>query len=600
MRLYYHILLLLLPMHAFAQKTVIDSLQDALVTAKNNQEKLQTLRLLSGRLSIVSFNQTLKLTEAGFKLAEQFNDSLAMAELNRYSGISYYFKGDYETATEFLFKAAGIYERKGKRSELAAVSNDLAKLYRKTGDLKRAQQWYSKAMELYQQLNDSSGVQMIYNESGLVFEYMGAYDEALRRYQASLRYAELMNDEMGKSWSYSFIAGVYVLQNKFLLAEDYNLRSLEIRKRQKDSFALALCYSGLGTLYSAWGKFDKAQFYLDKSIQLAELYGYKELLSNNYAGLSNLYNRTGNYKKAFDYFAWHTQLKDSLFSAQKTRQIEELSTIYETNKKEQQIQLQQLTIRKRNLQLVLIAGASLLLLITTFLLYKRYQWRQQAKMQQQLALQQQASIRAVLEAEENERTRIAKDLHDSVGQMLSAARMNVSALIQDIPPGNPSLIAQVQKIAELVDESCTEVRAVSHSMMPAALQRNNLLEALQTLITRTTNNKIEIQFHTEGIPQHINPTTSSILYRIIQECISNALKHAEASLIDIALYYEPDGISIKMEDDGKGFLANATDNGTGMGLQNIKARIEYLNGTLEFQSAPQKGTLIAIFIPLNK
>jgi signal transduction histidine kinase len=111
---------------------------------------------------------------------------------------------------------------------------------------------------------------------------------------------------------------------------------------------------------------------------------------------------------------------------------------------------------------------------------------------------------------------------------------------------------------------------------------------------------VNIQFHAEGNWEHVDATTTSILYRIIQECIHNALKHAQAGMIDIALHMEPEGISVTIEDDGKGFDPDNPGAGSGIGLQNMRARVEYLKGSLEFQSAPGKGTLVAIFIPTAK
>jgi two-component system, NarL family, sensor kinase len=577
------------------QNPVIDSLRKIVQSDAPNEQKLSAYVSLSGRLSQYSFNETIRIAEEGLQIAGSRNDSLAWAELNRNMGVANYFKGEYERAASLFYAAAGLYERRQKAKELANVYNDIAKLYRKSRDLNRALQFYNKAMTLYQQLKDSSGVQMIYNESGVVFEYQGNYKEALRRYQASLQLATLLNDEAGKGWSYNFMGGVYVLQNKYELAEDYNLRALAIRQKTNDTFAIALSYSDLGNLYSTWGKYDRAKYYFENSNLIAEKMEFKELLSNNYAQMSQMANMTGNYKEALDYFTWHTQLKDSIFNAQKTRQIEEISTIYETSKRELQIQEQKQVIQKRNRLLFISLGVFLLGLLIAYLLYNRYKWKQQARLQTEIMNQQELAARAVLEAEEKERSRIAKDLHDGVGQMMSAARMNLSSFYNTIQDSNKDQQSSLTNIIKLVDDSCREVRSVSHSMMPSLLIQKGLTPALEEMAQRIDPEVLKIRLHYDGFPTTIQTQTETILYRVIQECINNTLKHAEAGYADISLIYDQDGISVTYEDDGKGFSSNEQKDG--IGLKNIVNRIHFLKGSIEIDSSPGNGTSIVIHIP---
>jgi two-component system, NarL family, sensor kinase len=580
-----------------AQDTTIDSLRATVQSAKKDETKLKAYVLLTGKLSLISFNETLRIGEEGLQLAAKLNDSLAYAELSRYVGVSNYFKGDYEKAAANYYVAAGIYERSGDQKALAYVYNDIAKLYRKTRDLKRAAENYEKALAAFRALNDSSGVQMILNESGVVYEYQGNHEEAIRRYKASLQIAEQLKDEAGKGWCYNFLAGVYALQSKFELAEDYNLRALGIRQKLKDTFAITLSYADLGVMYSSWGKYERAVYYLEESNKVAERMQYKELISNNYAELSRIANITGDYKRALDYYTWHTQLKDSLFNAQKTRQIEELSTLYETNKKEQQIQLQQLTIKKRNNLIVLILGFVVLAAIIAYLFYNRYRWKQQLKLQNEIMLQQELAAKSVLEAEEKERTRIAKDLHDGVGQMMSAARMNLSSYYNTATIPDDEQNKSLQNIIQLVDESCKEVRAVSHSMMPAALVSKGLPDAVAELTSKVSSDALKLNFYSEGFTERFDSNTETILYRIIQECVNNTIKHAEATALDISLINDEEGISVTIEDNGKGFAYDPLQPNEGIGLSNIRSRIQFLKGTVDFDSAPGKGTLVAIHVP---
>lgn len=592
--------LFILQVAVFAQDTTIDSLRVSIARATSDIDKLKAYVLLTSKLSRISFNETFKVGEEGLLLAAKLKDSVASAEINHSMGVSNYFKGEYEKAVAYYFYAQGIYERRNLWQKQAYAMNDLAKLYRKTRDLKRALRFYDSALELFRKLNDSSGIQMILNESGVVYEYQGDYEEAIRHYNAALKIATNLNDEAGKGWCYNFLAGAYVLQSKFELAEEYNLRALGIRQKLKDTFALTLSYADMGVMYSSWNKFERAVYYLEESNKFAERMEYRELLSNNYAALSRIANVTGDYKKALDYYTWHTQLKDSLFNAQKTRQVEELSTLYETNKKEQQIQVQQFTIKKRNQQIFFILLFTLLSAFVTYLFYNRYRWKQKVKLQTEILKQQELATQSILEAEEKERTRIAKDLHDGVGQMMSAARMNLSSFYNAMKIENAEQDKSLANIIHLVDDSCKEVRAVSHSMMPSALLNKGLPDAVEEVAGKINSNGLQVSFHSEGFTNRLNSTTESILFRVIQECISNSIKHAEAGTLDISLINDSDGISVTIEDNGKGFSAVQQQNEKGMGLSNIRSRIQFLKGTVDIDSSPGNGTLVAIHVPTQE
>lgn len=594
------LLFLFLQLAVFAQDTTIDSLRATIDRTTNDKVKLKAYILLTGKLSLISFNETIKVGEEGLLVASKLKDSVSYAELTRYLGMANYFKGDYEKSATYYFLAAGILERRNKQRELGYVINDIAKLYRKTRDLKRASVFYDQASTIFRSLNDSSGMQMIMNESGVVYEYQGNYEEAIRRYRASLQMSTVLNDEAGKAWSLSFLAGVYGLQSKFTQAEDFNLQALGIRQKLKDTFAITLSYSDLGIMYGAWSKYERAAYYLEESNKVAEKMQYKELLSNNYAELSRIANVTGDYKKALDFYTWHTQLKDSLFNAQKTRQIEELSTLYETNKKEQQIQVQQFTINKQNTQIFLILGFVAFAAVIGYLLYNRYRWKQQVKMQTEILKQQELAAQSILEAEEKERTRIAKDLHDGIGQMMSAARMNLSSFYNTAKIEDGDQSRSLVNIIQLVDDSCKEVRAVSHSMMPSALLNKGLSDAVEELTAKISNKELQVSFYSEGFSERLNTTTETILFRVIQECINNSIKHAEASTLHISLIHDNDGISVTIEDNGKGFSKDRQQNEDGMGLSNIKSRIQFLKGTVDIDSSPGNGTLVAIHVPTQQ
>jgi signal transduction histidine kinase len=212
--------------------------------------------------------------------------------------------------------------------------------------------------------------------------------------------------------------------------------------------------------------------------------------------------------------------------------------------------------------------------------------------------QQEIAVKAVIEAEENERQRIAKDLHDGVGQMMSAAKMNLSAFESEINFTSNEQKQSLEKVIQLVDESCKEVRTVSHIMMPNALLKNSLAAAIHDFVNKLNNKTLRAHVHTEGLDERMDSNIETVLYRVIQECVHNAIKHAGATTLDISLIRDKDGISGTVEDNGKGFDVTDKENFEGIGLKNIITRIEYLKGTVDFDSAPGRGTVVAFHAPL--
>jgi signal transduction histidine kinase len=157
---------------------------------------------------------------------------------------------------------------------------------------------------------------------------------------------------------------------------------------------------------------------------------------------------------------------------------------------------------------------------------------------------------------------------------------------------------EFEKIIGLVDESCKEIRSVSHNMMPNALLRNSLASAVREFIDKIEGKTMKIHLFTEGLDERLDSDIEIVLYRVIQECVNNVVRHANASTLDITILRDKEGISATIEDNGKGFDAKDNTKFEGIGMRNIITRIEYLKGTVEFDSAPGRGTAVLIQVPI--
>jgi signal transduction histidine kinase len=256
-----------------------------------------------------------------------------------------------------------------------------------------------------------------------------------------------------------------------------------------------------------------------------------------------------------------------------------------------------LEINKKNNTIAIIAIVAALILFIGYAFYRRNQLQQQAIFAEEQTKQREQITKAVIDAEEAERKRIASDLHDGVGQLFSAVKMNLAGLIDriDLPKDEDKFLAE--KTLALVDESCKEVRVISHKMMPNFLLKSGIASDIRNFIEKIDEQKLKITFETSGFTDQLEYNEEVILYRVIQELINNVIKHAEANELYLLLQKNKENILVEVSDNGKGFdFANIE---AGLGLKNIKVRLQYLKGTVAFLPNKPSGTTVKINIPLT-
>ena len=182
--------------------------------------------------------------------------------------------------------------------------------------------------------------------------------------------------------------------------------------------------------------------------------------------------------------------------------------------------------------------------------------------------------------------------------MMSVAKMNLSAYEHKASFSTAEEKADFERLIQLIDESCTEVRAVSHNMMPNALLKKSLGAAVREFISKLDSRRLAAHLYTEGLDERMDTNTEVVLYRVIQECVNNVIKHSDATTLDISIAKEKEQIAVTVEDNGKGFELSSKQASESMGLKNIRTRIQYLKGTVDFDTAPGKGTMVAIYVPV--
>jgi signal transduction histidine kinase len=314
---------------------------------------------------------------------------------------------------------------------------------------------------------------------------------------------------------------------------------------------------------------------------------------------------------ASEYFSEALILGDSLFKAETSEKVAEVEAQYQNEKKQKEIvqlekdkQIQSLSIKQKStLNSFLIASLGALIIVG-FLIYRNLRNRHQlAKQQDELQQQrirelekdrQLVAVDSMLKGQEEERSRLAKDLHDGLGGLLSGVKFSLSNMKDNliITPDN---MAVFERSLDMIDTSIKELRRVAHNMMPEMLTKFGLDEALREYCSTVNATKlIVVKYQSLGMETRLDKATEIIVYRIVQELLNNILKHAVASEVFVQLIRENNRLNVVVEDNGKGFDTASLENSKGAGWVNIRSRVEYLKGQLDVHSEPGKGTLVNI------
>ena len=328
-----------------------------------------------------------------------------------------------------------------------------------------------------------------------------------------------------------------------------------------------------------------------------------------------LYDRSANYaaldehEKAYNDLLKAFHIYDSLETKRTITRLEELNLKFETAKREKEILGLKVKNEEKKSQSYLLAGIISLLALLLFVGYYVYDRRlkksrknemlQSAQMNQ-LKHEQEAKIySAMIEGQEKERKRLAIDLHDGLGGRLSGISLNLSKLDKDEPKQYPK--KQLQKVMKDLDDSLTELRTIARNMMPETLVKFGLQAALKDYCSSMTDNdtKVTLQFY--GSEKGIEIGQQVTMYRVIQELINNAVKHANASEILVQYMREGNQVDITVEDNGVGFKKELVETkSSGMGLSNLRTRVAYLKGNLDFQSEENEGTTVNVHLIVDQ
>ncbi len=348
----------------------------------------------------------------------------------------------------------------------------------------------------------------------------------------------------------------------------------------------------------------QAKKYGEQSMEAAKQSGRKETIADALTVMAAYYSIAGKPSAAYNALHEASELKDSVLAETNVKQAATLAAIYETGNKEKEItqleadkKIQSAAVKQKTLLNIIFIIAILALLFISVMIYINFKSKQKIERQKIAELEKEKqlmSIEAMLKGQEDERSRLAKDLHDGLGGMLSGVKISFSNMKENLVMDDSNARVFEKSLLQL-DETIAELRKVAHNLMPEALVKFGLTSAVkdfcESMQVSSGSNIICEQF---GPERDLGNIADVNVYRIIQELVTNAVKHGNAKQVLVQLTKAAGKVLITVEDNGKGFDINPPQKKQGIGLSNVQSRVNYFNGKFDIESKPGEGTTVNI------
>ena len=612
----------------------LDSLEKVLATTElTNKEKIAIYEQLAYGMGRDNPIRSRSFSRKGLQLAKTEGDERAAAAFLYALGSAYFVSLAYDSSAFYLEKALVLARQNNDSQREVTTLRMHGQLYRQQGLYEKALKWYMEARKLADQLNDPQQLFDIYTGIGGTYHVMDNNKQALLYYGEAEKAALRSQNRQNLGSLYFALSSVYSeLDDGKAQAIHYAHESFKIHQESGSPYPIIRSLNTLADAYYADDDYANAMKYAEDALRLADSIGNAHLVASSYITISNIhyfqqqydksieaalavlendstdynyketvffnlgviYARVGNFELMEDYFKRYKETVNSYSNETYQSSLTDMEVKYETEKKELQIA----SLEKQHQLSVWLGVAGIVILLIAlafaFIRYRLAVSRRKLAEEETQRLEQEkqlVAVQATLDGEAAERTRLAKDLHDGLGSMLSLVKFNLPQVTGEAAVLESIDVSRFQKAIGMLDDSIQELRRVAHHMMPESLLRYGLKVSLADFCSAIP----VAEFHYFGDEARLSEKMEIMIYRCIHELVNNALKHTQANHINVQLVQEEDRLSFTVQDDGVGFdQAQTTE---GMGLQNVRQRVAAFQGEIHIYSSKQ-GTEIHVELGL--
>ena len=588
---------------------------EALVLSRQIKYSIGEMKSLNVKGNVLQRKQetdaALPFYQQALKIAEQLNDKKGKAIAVNNIAILHTDKTEYAKALELYQEATELEIELGDSTGIAEGYNNIGVIYFYMGDVPKTAEYLEKSILIEEKLGNTAILKKGYINLGAILEYQKDYAKALDYYTRAYARSKSLNDVKEMGICLHNMGGMLMSLGRYEEAEARINEAIDIKVKLGDSKGLATTYINVGLLYQNRQNYARAEEFYKKALDLAKQCGAGEVFKQAHKYLAGLKEQLGEFKLALMYERQFNMIQDSLFSQEKAIQVSELEVKYQSAEKEREnLKLRaevaeeakenadkDLRISKRNNWIIGISGGAVVVVLGLLAMMQLKARRLRLEKERALAAERQHGMEQLINGVEEERRRIARDLHDGVGQQISGIKLAVQNLAHHESTAT-HLVETLSSLNQLLQDAGDDVRRISHQMMPKVLVEFGLVPALEDLFKKVfSGTEITCDFDHFNIDERLSNTVEVTLFRVAQELVANILKHAQATSVSAQLYVLDGQLIFSIEDNGVGMPQDLK--GDGHGLSNIRTRLQMVNGQIEISSGTNGGTIFGIRLPLS-
>lgn len=511
-------------------------------------------------------------------------------------------EGDLESASHYYFKGLDLMDKYNSKDTgiYMLLYQNVSSVYGSLGKLDQSLFYFQKLITLATIRKDTVSIAESYFSVGIAYgnrNAAGDIDSAIKYFKKVVPLYQSIKRPRNMILVYNSIALALVLKNELVAARKYYDSAIAVDKEM--AMANTQLVKGLGALEINAGHNERAVYYLNKGLALCKEKNARTDQADIYKFLAIAYSNLGDYQKAYKNQQNYALLSDSLRSDKMINAISQLEVKYRTSEKDKELTKKRLQLalaesrlnKDRSKYIGFFAGSIILIIAMIAIFQKqRLQLHKVKSIQQRQKMDQ---LKAAIDSEEKEKSRIGRQLHDDIMVELSIVKMGLSALPMDHPEIKHT--NNYKNLVEQLDNTSRKLRQTAHNLMPDVLLEEGLVPAVSYFcnnIKKMTGLYVRFQYY--GTIPRMQTDKEVNVYRIIQELLQNIIKHANAKYVLVQLNYYEKILSITVEDDGVGFDINQIASGAAMGLKSIQTRIKAIDGNIEFYPRTPHGTSVNI------
>lgn len=583
---------------------------NALLKLASNQNndtlKLEATKFLGiAYLLHANYDSCLFWSNKALKLGTQLKDSLNMGKALINIANAYKSLGNFEQAINYTLQAQLLFEATKNAGGLARTNNMLGIFNYYKKDFDSALSYFKIYHQQSVLSGDSGEIVSALNNLSAVYSELGEFMLQRQLLKESIHIQEQRNNGGRIGSAYENLAGIYLRTDSFDTAIKYYDKAHAAYKMMDAPYNIVRNNINYAVLYTKMKRYSQAQKYFDLAIQGCENAGFLELKENALLKLSDLHVQQGNYKNAYTAMKERIEIKDSILNKENQASINEMQIKYETEKKERQLLKTQFELEKTarsNQRKIFIIISLIGTLLTISLIAMLVLFRQRSKYKETLATQkihmQKHQMNVMIQSQESERQRFARDLHDGFGQLITALKIGIHQLAEE--PNTETKMNLTLKSEKMLNDMHHQIREIAHNLMPDVLLNEGLIGAVKDYALRINQSgKFKVEVVEFGLTNRLKDNIEIGMYRVIQEWMNNVMKHSSAQNISIQLTGYDNEVNIVIEDDGAGFNPALLEKGKGWGWKNIQSRLEAIKATIDIDTETgRKGTSFIVNVPL--